>query len=190
MLLSTRHGQVEQDRASPVQLYHTELAWAAAGEPRNDRQFDSQNDDPGGADRQGGAGHQRLRNGDQGERRGDGPCPLDAACISWRLELYDCSTAKKLNRLFLNGPLATLPTHKALRPPAEWRRRCSPWPRRGSESFVDTWRGIAARWPRHPADFPCGAMHGSIWRPKAKNSAASSGDSGSRMRIPSGNANL
>src|SRR4051794_13750990 len=43
--LSAGHEQVEQGRASPLQLHYAELAWPAAGQPRDGRQPDRQHAD-------------------------------------------------------------------------------------------------------------------------------------------------
>ena len=65
--LPARHQQVEQDRASPVQLHHPELARQAAGQPSGHRQPDRQHDDAHRPDRESSSRHQPLRHRHQSE---------------------------------------------------------------------------------------------------------------------------
>ena len=52
--LSTRHEQMEQDRTSPVQLHHQELARPPPGQPRSDCQPDCQHYNATGIGRESG----------------------------------------------------------------------------------------------------------------------------------------
>ena len=94
--LPAGHQQVEQDRASAVQLHHPELARPAAGQPPSDRQPDRQHHDADGSDREGGPGHQPLRHRDQSQRRGTRGTAIATSRVPWRLELHDLAATKKL----------------------------------------------------------------------------------------------
>ena len=66
---SSRHQQVEQDRASPVQLYHEELARASTRHLQDGREPHRQHHHDCRPEGAGGDRYDLLRNGYQGERR-------------------------------------------------------------------------------------------------------------------------
>jgi hypothetical protein len=99
------HEQVEQDRASSLQLHHPELARPSLGQPSGRGQFDRRHHDQGRPGRQGGARQPNLRNRRQSRRRGTGQTQIDASFVSWRVELHLVSSAEKMNKLFLSALL-------------------------------------------------------------------------------------
>jgi len=105
--LSAGYEQVEQDRASTLQLHDSELARTLTDKPSHGCEFDGWYDDEERSDRQGSPGHQPIRDRSRSHPRTTESTPMNPTSIPWRLELSTDSTKNKLTRLFLSAPQAS-----------------------------------------------------------------------------------